>query len=199
MRLPFAGFLLLFAAPSLAFAQGESRHSADWGRWARAFSTYAAKPSASNADALREALAPSARNDTLGVPPSYDSLSAWLTVLDRRVKSRDTVAVGLAFAIEPWLGSGEVSEALEIMLGQLIRIDPRLFLTALRTQAQLQSNVSIPGANLGPDFVDRMQAECRELRTRIRSLETVNDSALAVVKRRALARLATAAQAACNS
>ena len=199
MRLPFLSLLLLLASPSVAFGQHESPNRADWGEWARTFSAYAEHPSAGNAEAVEKAFLPSARRDSLTTPPSLDSVYAWLDVLARRIKARDSVAVQLAFVIEPSMGSGDLSETLDIMLGQLIRIAPRLFLSELQAQEQRQGRVSVPGGNLGEEYVDRMQAQCRELHLRIRAIRSVSDASLATTKRLAIAELESAAQEVCGS
>lgn len=203
MRVPLFGFVLLVATPTLALAQSESSDRAAWGEWARLFSAYAAHPSGSNADTLRMAFLRPGGADTLGVPPSFDSLETWLEVLARRVEARDLAAARLAFVLDDdgQFGGGDVGESLDIMLGKLLRIDPRLFLSVLKAEEQ-RNNAHLPlgglVGNLGEEFVDRMQAQCRELHRRTLSVRAVRDSALAEVKHRVITGLSAAAQEVCG-
>jgi hypothetical protein len=204
MRLLFVGLLLLAATPSVALAQHENPNRSDWGEWARAFSTYASHPSGSTADSLRSAFLRSGQADTLGAPPPFDSLETWLAVLERQVVARDAAAVRLAFVLDydRQFGSGDVGETLDIMLGKLLRIDPRLFLSALKAEEE-RTNVRAPLGglvrNLGEEFVDRMQAQCRELHRRTLSVQGVRDTALVDVKHRVLTSLSAGAQERCSS
>lgn len=205
MRACVIGLALLLSAPQ-AFAQSGAvprPDHFDWGRVSSAFRTYVDDPSGANADAIR-ALLPTGRAAATGVAPSYDTLMDWLGMLEYQVRARDRAATQLAFALDhtPAMGSGEASEALDMMLGELLRTDPRLFLTALKAE-EARTGVRSPlgslVGNLGPEFVDRFQAQCGELRRRIQSVQGVADGALAEVKTRVLASLDAAAKEDCNN
>jgi hypothetical protein len=131
-----------------------------------------------------------------GTPPPYDSLSDWISMLARQVEARDPSAVRLAFAAERYMGSGDIGERLDIMLGEVIRIDPRLFLN------ELQRSGYVPDAglvgNTGEEYVDRQRADCRELQLRMAALERVTDSKLRAARQGAIQALKSAQQESCR-
>lgn len=203
MRTPLLNFLLLVAIPSTALAQQESPGRAEWGQWARAFSLYASDPTPGHADALRDAVLTRAAADTLATPPPFDSLQSWLAVLTRRAQAGDPAAVRVAFVLDddPGFGGGDVGESLDIVLGTLLRTGPRLFLVTLKDEERrIGRRLPLGGlvGNLGEEFVDRMQAQCRELRRRTLSVQAVRDSALAGVRGRVVASLGAAAEQRCG-
>ena len=120
-------------------------------------------------------------------PRSSRIIDSGLAMLQRQVEARDSEAVGLAFDLEA-VTDGDLSERLDIMLGKLIRIDPRLFLVEVsRREQRVQQHIAGgSGANLGPEYVDLFRASCRELRLRILSLHGVTDPALRDVQQRSV-------------
>lgn len=205
MRACVIGLVFLLSAQS-AFSQSVAAPRPDhfdWGRVSSAFRNYVDDPSGANADAVR-ALLPSGRAAATGVAPPYDTLMDWLAMLEHQVRARDRAATQLAFALDhtPAMGSGEASESLDMMLGELLRTDPRLFLSALKAEegrTGVRSPLGGLVGNLGPEFVDRSQAQCGELRRRIQSVQGVGDGALAEVKTRVLTSLNAAAKGVCTN
>ncbi len=98
-------------------------------------------------------------------------------MLERQVLSKDRVAVKLAFRLRS-IADGGFSEDLSIVLGTLIRIDPKLFLEELRNAKPQVQRLGPLLANEGAVYVDRMRAQCLENQLRIESLESVKDPSL---------------------
>jgi hypothetical protein len=86
------------------------------------------------------------------------------------------------------IADGGFAEDLDIMLGSLIRINPRLFLEGLN---EFRVFVEIDGliGNLGGQYVDRPKAKCYEKQLRINVLSKVNDPKLKGVRDKCVASL----------
>jgi hypothetical protein len=99
-----------------------------------------------------------------------------LAILEVQVISRDVEAVRLALRLLGKAQGGHVEETLDIILGRLIRIDPRLFLVELKRSGVKNWGGAV--GNFGEAYVDRMDAHACEKRFRIAALRTVKDSDL---------------------
>ena len=118
-----------------------------------------------------------------------DSIEQWEPMLGRQVEARDPEAVRLAIDLYV-VTDGATEEQLDIMLGKLIRIDPTLFLSELKQKEQrIGALGGLPTGNLGEEYVDRMRAQCLEMRLRVTSLERVHEPALRTVKTRCIEAL----------
>ena len=194
MRSVFVGVALLFATQSVALPQ-VSRAAwsgqVDWARLGAAFAAYVDYPSDENAHAVR-ALLPAvhvAFNGSATQKATSDSIEQWEPMLGRQVEARDPEAVRLAFDLYV-VTDGATEEQLDIMLGKLIRIDPTLFLSELKQKEQrIGALGGLPTGNLGEEYVDRMRAQCLEMRLRVTSLERVHEPALRTVKTRCIEAL----------
>src|SRR5262249_6383148 len=107
-----------------------------------------------------------------GVSPA--DIERDLQLLAIQVISSDAEAVGLAFRLRA-RADGHVGEALDIMVGRLIRVNPRLFLTVLDSQAGPIERLDSLVANFGDEFVDREAAQQYEASRRQTALLTVTD------------------------
>ncbi len=94
-----------------------------------------------------------------------------LDMLEKQVYSGDRNAVKLAFKLHV-IADGAFSQWLDIILGNLIRIYPELFLEELVKYEEIIRLDSLVG-NFGPIYVDKMKAHELESRLRIESLKTV--------------------------
>jgi cytochrome c5 len=191
------GFAIALALGSAACTRNSppaATGQVDWTRLGQSFAAYVANPSAANANAV-SALVPPVPHVAHATSPASSAASRTiddgLSVLQRQVEACDQSAVRLAFDLGA-ITDGEAAEGIDIMLGKLIPIDPRLFLSALQAREQRVGEPIPLGSlvgNLGPDFVDEFQKSCVELRLRASSLQQVNDHALDAVKTRAVENL----------
>ena len=109
-------------------------------------------------------------------------------MLERQVFSRDRVAVKLTFKLRS-IADGGFSEDLDIMLGTLVRIDPKLFLEELSSAKPEVQQLDHLLANEWAIYVDRMDAQCLENQLRIKSLESIKDTSLKKIKYRCIETL----------
>ena len=97
-----------------------------------------------------------------------------LDMLERQVISRDPHAIKLAFRLMT-IADGAFAEGLEIVLGQLIRIDPALFLRQLKEAEDQIIGLGGLIGNYGDIYVDKIEAHRLETDKRIYALEGVTD------------------------
>jgi hypothetical protein len=102
-------------------------------------------------------------------------------MLDRQVISRNREAVRLAFRLHS-IADGAFTEELNIMLGTLIRIDPKLFLEELNLANPVDNLWNDLLGNFGPEFVDRFKAQSLEIKLRIHSLKSVTEPSLIKIR-----------------
>ncbi len=103
-----------------------------------------------------------------------------LALLEVQVISGDREAVRLGFRLLK-AADGHVAETLDIMLGRLIRVRPRLFLEESKASgAEATGLVNLVG-NFGEPYIDRETAAAYEGKARISALQTVWDSSLSAV------------------
>ncbi len=161
-----------------------------WDQVLSCWNAYLEYPSTQNAALLYELLPERAvcnRTDSLcGV--AIDSLYNELAMLERQVRAGDKIAVAVAFRLMA-IADGEFAEWLCIMLGQLIRPTPRLFLEQLKEHEHLVTRLDCLVGNQGYEFVDRWQAMELETELRIEAIEGVEDSSLTEVRDKCLTEL----------
>jgi hypothetical protein len=190
------------APPALAGTHEQSAEArVDWNRFRIAFTKYVNYPASQNARAVTSllplesvAVVHSAAEDS-ATEVIYDGLP----MLSRQVEARDRDAVRLAFALFSVTDGGAASEDLDIMLGKLIRIDPKLFLAELSTYNNRvpetllvrYPNWRMDGllGNCGEEYVDLFNANCLELNRRAQALRSVTDPTLSNIKAICLAEL----------
>jgi len=183
--------LILLGSSSPANSQIENTQL-DWSSLQEAFKTYAEYPSSENAMKIVEILPDShvAYNGSKQEKEALDFIYNWeqFRMLERQVFSRDRVAVKLAFKLRS-IADGGFSEDLDIMLGTLVRIDPKLFLEELSSAKPEVQQLDHLLANEGAIYVDRMDAQCLENQLRIKSLESIKDTSLKKIKYRCIETL----------
>lgn len=94
-----------------------------------------------------------------------------LSLLEVQVVSGDREAVRLALRLLPQ-SDGHVTETLCIMLGRLIRVDPRLLLTEVGEHLEVPDLLDAIVTNFGAAYIDRPAAQIYEARQRINALES---------------------------
>jgi hypothetical protein len=187
--------VLATAASTLQSVAASAQAQVDWGRLGSAWREFVEYPSSDNAKAVA-ALLPT-DHVAYGSNPVSEPIYAGLPMLARQVEARDREAVRLAFALFA-VADTDFWEQLDIMLGKLIRIDPQLFLEEL--SPKLDHAVELDGlvGNQGDAYIDRMKAQCLDLRLRARALEGVTQPDLSTAKERCLVELQKQIQRVCE-
>lgn len=104
-----------------------------------------------------------------------------IEILEHQVISGDRAAVQLAFKFKV-IADGAFSESLNIMLGKLIRINPKMFLEELKRHYSLISGINFILRNSSNIYVDRLEAYLYEIQQRIKAIESITDPALEEIK-----------------
>jgi len=178
---------ILFLAASLFRAVGEENtERVDWPSLKVAFQIYADYPIDSNALKVI-ALLPKqshvrytgAKEEKETIDFIYDAYE--LGMLERQVISGNYQAVRLAFNLIA-IADGGFAEDLDIMLGILIRINPKLFLEGLNEFHGLIGNIDGLVGNKGALYVDRLKGQCFEEKLRINALLKVREIKLENVR-----------------
>ncbi len=175
--------LLLISSQAMAT---QSSGEINWTGLKHAFEEYANYPSGTNADKVATYL-PKDKRITHSGPTQmketiefiYDSYQ--LGMLERQVLSGDKQAVMLTYNLLS-IADGGFSEDVSIMLGTLIRINPKLFLEGLYKYQVLIGRIDGLVGNQGYVYVDRMEASCYDSQLRIDALSTVHESTLQEVR-----------------
>jgi len=150
-----------------------------WEQLADALRAYFEYPSSENAKAAYQCLPKSGHANMFGLDIEKETLELFYTnarLLERQVISGDAEAVRLAYRLFSITDSA-YTEELDVLLGKLIRINPRLFLSELRENQKLVGLGGLLG-NHGDEYVDLIRAQCLENRLRWKALKSVTDSSL---------------------
>jgi hypothetical protein len=102
-------------------------------------------------------------------------------MLERQAISRDPYAVKLAFSLKT-IADGAFVEDLDVMLGQLIRIDPSLFLRQLSQSQTANTRLNGVVGKLGEIYVDNSKAQLLDISKRIEALQQVSDPQLVTIR-----------------
>lgn len=144
-----------------------------------AWETYLEWPSPENATRVERA--------DYSIAAQAERLYDDLGLLERQILALDREAVRLAFRLHP-TSDGHYAETLDIVLGLVIRLDPRTFLEELKSSVRQVALDSLVG-NLGWAYVDRSDAQAYEVELRAKALRSVTDPALLTVRDACLAHL----------
>jgi hypothetical protein len=176
--------ILTFLNPALSVAKSSIESSSvNWTALSKTFQAYVEYPSAANASSVIKLLPKSEKVKYTGSNTENEAIEViyqGMPMLQRQVEARDRQATRLAFRLMT-ITDGASSEALDIMLGKLIRIDPKLFLEELRKSNYIKiGQYRFDGlvGNEGEEFVDKELAQCLEQRLRIESLSKIKDNNL---------------------
>lgn len=135
---------------------------------------YLSNPTGANAMAVSDAGYGDNQNDVARL--EWD-----LTLLEVQVISSDKDAVDLAFRLLA-KSDGHSAEMLNEMLGRLIRINPRLFLDALKRGQLPSGKFGDLVGNFGVVYVDRDRAHDYERDQRIAALMRVKTGSLSALR-----------------
>jgi hypothetical protein len=174
--------LLLTSIPSVG--QPKAKAPIDWKAVHEAFAAYSEYPSHANATHVADLLPESGHVEYTSDKREHETVefvNQNLDMLERQVISRDPASIKLAFRLMT-IADGEFAESLEIALGQLIRIDPTLFLRQLKEAKDQIIGLGGLTGNYGYVFVDKVEAQRLETARRIDSLEGVTDPALREIR-----------------
>jgi hypothetical protein len=181
---------LPYAEPKMASqscsAMENNTEKIDWSALKITFQTYADYPTDSNAKKVIALLPKHSHVKYTGAKEEkethnviYDDYQ--LRMLDRQVLSGDPQSVRLAFNLMA-IADGGFAEELDIILGTLIRINPKLFLQGLNEYDILVERIDALVGNQGDQYVDRLKAQCYDMNLRINALRKVNDPKLKGVR-----------------
>ena len=188
-----AAFTFFIVGAAACRAQAQSATAINWLGIKHAYATYMKDPSRSNALAL-ERLLPQEHapfEEAKGKSEAYEFIFSDRNsdFLINKVRKGDADAAGLALRLTT-IADGADWERLDITLGALAEKDPRLFLSLVKEDGIFaEEQLSSLLGNLGPRYVDKMGAQCRELKKRTRILLKVNDPDLTATRDKALEAL----------
>lgn len=174
----FVGFIIVLGASLSAQEQ-----SIDWGSIEKAARAYFDYPSTENAHRFYLSLPELKvegryRGDSFGKIFYYVADNIY--VLERQVSTGDRNAVKLGFRLFN-IADGHLGETLNMIMGDLVRSHPRLFLEELRASPNIQwiKQVGYPVTQASLNFEgERPGVHRYELEMRINALESVNNEAL---------------------
>jgi len=176
--------LLYFLNPAITLAKSSDESPiVNWTALSKSFQAYVEYPSSANAESVIKLLPESGQVNYTGSENEKEAnevVYKGLPMLQRQVEARERQAIRLAFRLMT-ISDGAVSEDLDIMLGKLIRIDPKIFLEELsKTNIMKSDQYYFDGlvGNEGQEFVDKEQAQCLEKSLRIEALSTISDKNL---------------------
>lgn len=176
--------LMLTCFVSISFA-GEV---VDWKGIEQAYSEYIEYPSDENARKVRDLLPAAGHVEYTGEQlerAAIEFIYSNIRMLERQIISRDRDAVKLGFRLIT-IADGGFREDLYIMLGQLIRIDPEMFLRELKEAEELVGRLEWLVRIYGDIYVDRFDAKRLETERRKRALKSVSDPALKDIRDRCI-------------
>ncbi len=155
-------------------------HSVQWKQFSASLRAYFEYPTPKNAKSAYQYLPASGHVRMKGLEIEREVLELFYTnsqILERQVISGDAESVRLAFRLLSITDSA-YTEELHILLGKIIRINPKLFLRELVANQNLVGTLDGLLGNLGEEYVDRLKAQCLENRLRQKALQSVTDPSL---------------------
>lgn len=167
-----------------------------------AFKTYLNDPSDKNAERVINFLPKTGHVEFSGSKREFevfDFIYQNLKTVEKQVYARNRLSTRLAFRLMS-ISDGVFSEELDIILGRLINIDPKLFLKELKLRENEIVRYDTLLGNTGTEeFVGRPQDECKELKKRIDSLRSVNDKDLLKIRNRCIEELSKQVEQYCKA
>lgn len=163
----------------------------DWNALFNAFKIYLSDPSEKNAEGVINSLPKSGHvkfSNSKRELEIFNFVYDNLETVERQVYAKNKLSTRLAFCLMS-ISDGGFSDDLNIILGRLINIDPQLFLKELKLRENEIVRYDALLGNTGPELVDRPQDECKELRKRINSLQSVNQKELLNIRNRCIEEL----------
>ncbi|MGC2422957.1 MAG: hypothetical protein WA666_01225 [Nitrospirota bacterium] len=175
--------ILLIICFSLLSTSAFADKANNWIMLRGAWTNYVNYPSSDNAKNVSRLLPakPHSRVDKETLDYIYDRDGNY-RILERQIISSDPAAVELAFRLYT-IADGAFAEELDIFLGELVRINPKLFLKKLKEHRNIVGG-GFDGllGNFGYVYVDKLKAHALETSLRIEALRSVNDKSLLSVR-----------------
>lgn len=172
--------LILYEIVFLLNAQNQNDEKIDWEKIKEVATAYFNYPSSENALKFYLTLperGPVLRGDVVDFIFKYENFR----MLEKQVYASDPNAVKVAFRIIN-ISDGYYTEITETALGNLIRINPRLFLQELNSHKNIRPIEDSAVTMVGEIFADRFKAQKLEIELRIRALETVKNDNLIEIR-----------------
>lgn len=110
-----------------------------------------------------------------------DSILENIILLERQIYACDTNAIKVAFRLLS-ISDGAFTEVLCMILGNLIRINPQLFLKELADNPDWMVILGSLVGNFGDEYIDKMRARELEVSDRIKALQSVQDEELLMLR-----------------
>ena len=192
--------LMLFSNASNA-ATDQKPPTYNWSNLISSFENYSNYPTPENANKVISLL-PKERINYTGTSEEKEMLEFIYSrnqfgMLERQVISGEKEAIRLAYGLKS-IADGAFSEDLSILLGKLIRINPKLFLQGLIEFQNLVVRYDALVGNHGDIYVDRHKAQCYEDQLRIESLLAVDEPNLIMLRDKCIAILRSSILNYCN-
>jgi hypothetical protein len=177
--------LSLGAAIFLLYGQ-ERKTKVDWERIKEAGETYFACPSSENALKLYLSLP----EEDIGNRRSEGSKVIFfifdnknLNILEKHIHESDRNAVKAGFRLFN-ISDGWYAHRLDIALGDLIRINTKLFLEELKNHRNIAFVIrrGPPVYPVGDEYVDNFEARKSEIKLRIKAFESIKDKDLIEIR-----------------
>jgi hypothetical protein len=177
----FLFLIFIFSETTLLLnAQNQNVEQVDWEKIKQAATAYFKYPSSENAMKFYMALpeSPSLLNgDVVDFVFKYENFG----LLEKQIYASDPNAVKLAFRMIN-ISDGFYTEITETALGNLIRINPRLYLQELSNHRNIGRLEDRSVTMVGELFADRLKARKLEIELRIKALERIKDKNLIEIR-----------------
>jgi len=148
-----------------------------WADFEKAWDNYLIKPTHDNSVKSYNLLPDKVMGDDYPDGGQTGRIFSKIDQLDKLVQQGNRDALRLAFKLFT-IADGEYAEGLQIEIGKLINVNPKLFLQELKNQRHLIVNLDGLVGNLGQDYVDEFERQTKEKEKRIKSLHKVSDKDL---------------------
>jgi hypothetical protein len=177
----------------IALSQTQTNSVLEWNKLGVAWHQYISNPIESNGLKVYSLLP----NEEYGITePDSVFYNTWYSIyenldkLESLVKIQNRIAIKVAFKLYS-ISDADFTESLDQILGRLIRINPKLFLEALKLHRELVGDLGGILENLGNKFVDEEDLSKKEIKKRIQSLEKVKVKSLIGVRDESIIELKT--------
>jgi hypothetical protein len=159
-----------------------------WVDFENAWGNYLSKPTHDNAEKVYNLLPDKVMGGDYPDGGQTGRIFFKIDQLDKLVQQENRDALRLAFKLFT-IADGEYAEGLQIEIGKLININPKLFLQELKSHRRLIISLDGLVGNLGQDYVDEFERQTKEKEKRIKSLNKVSDKDLNAIRDECLKEL----------
>jgi hypothetical protein len=159
-----------------------------WTDFENAWDNYLSKPTHDNSEKVYNLLPDKVMGGDYPDDGQTGRIFFKIDQLHKLVEQGDRDALRLAFKLFT-IADGEYAEGLQIEIGKLININPKLFLQELKNHRHLIVSLDGLVGHLGQDYVDGFERQTKEKEKRIKSLNKVSDKDLIIVRDECLKEL----------